>query len=129
MQAVQYMNETRRPIAPGMVLSGSEIPDLNVGPLEHWLACVPDRGIPEKFAHPEGSVRFVLLMGISDAEMQHALRVNPSLADGREVLFEALRQGGVYPVTDTERLCMTRRGDFHRLWENAFRTVRERKAE
>jgi hypothetical protein len=42
--------------------------------------------------------------------------------------MEALRMGGIYPVSDPKRLCLTRRRDFHRLWENAFRVVRERKA-
>jgi hypothetical protein len=69
----------------------------------------------------------MVLLGISDAELEQAMKVPTELADGRKVLMEALRSGGVFPVTDPKRLCLTRRRDFRRLWENAFRTVRERK--
>jgi hypothetical protein len=108
--------------------------------LQHWLACEPDPTIPAHLDIPlnphsgkkgkgeVGRLRFVLLLGISDAELQCALKVNPALADGRTVLLEALQDGGVFPVSDPERTCLTRRSDFHRLWENAFRIVRERTA-
>jgi hypothetical protein len=42
--------------------------------------------------------------------------------------MEALRIGGVFPVTDPKRTCLTRRRDYLRLWETAFRTVREARA-
>lgn len=77
---------------------------------------------------PGGSFTPIVLLGISDAELEFASRVRPDIADGKQVLIEALRIGGVFPVTDPKRLCLTRRRDFNKVWEAAFRTVRERKA-
>jgi hypothetical protein len=149
-QAARYIRERGHALDSGAVLSSRDIPDLAVFGLQHWLACMPDPTIPAHLdlsaagkAKPKGRkagarsrsskaelgrIRFILLLGISDAELQCALRVNPSLADGRQVLLEALQGGGVFPVSDPQRTCLTRRSDFHRLWENAFRAVRERTA-
>ena len=125
-QAAKYMLESGTPISPGAVLSSQEVPSLGVSNLRHWLACEPDSAIPARIEHSGVCVHFVLLLGISDAELQCALRVNPALADGRQVLLEALQCGGVFPMSDPERTCLTRRSDFHRLWERSFQTVRER---
>jgi hypothetical protein len=67
-----------------------------------------------------------VLLGITEDELQMGLRVRPEIANGRQVLLEAMRSGGVYPVSDPARGCMTRRRDFHRVWETSFRTVREK---
>ncbi|MCY3021634.1 MAG: suppressor of fused domain protein [Planctomycetota bacterium] len=128
LHAARSMLESGSPVGPGTVISSRDVPGVAAPGLQHWLVCGPDRTIPERIEHPGGHVRFVLLLGITDAELQCALRVNSALADGRQVLLEAVRDGGVYPVSDPERNCLTRRGDFLRLWENAFRTVRERTA-
>lgn len=127
-QAAKCVLETGTPISPGAVLSSQEVPELGVSNLRHWLACDPDSAIPARIDHPGVRVHFVLLLGVSDAELQCALRVNPALADGRQVLLEALQSGGVFPMSDPERTCLTRRSDFHRLWEKSFQLVRERAA-
>lgn len=131
-QAAKCALDSGGPLGPGAVLSSQEMPGLRVANLQHWLACAPDPAIPaqlELSLPPKTGVRhirFLLLLGISDAELQCALKVNPALADGRQVLLEALQSGGVFPMSDPERTCLTRRTDFHRLWENTFRAVRER---
>ena len=110
-----------------LVVSSTEIGTALPG-LGNWIAATPDKAIPEKIEQPGGSVKMILLLGVSDAEMQVALKVNPEHANGRQVLLEALKAGGVFPVTDPKRTCLTRRRDFLRLWENAFRMVREARA-
>lgn len=108
------------------ILIGEKPSTFGVAGLPQWFACTPDKLVPEKIGETRSPVKFLLLLGITEAEMQVALKVNPELADGRQVLAEALRTSGVYPVSDPKRTCMTRRGDFHRLWETAFRIARER---
>ena len=95
--------------------------------LPHWIVCVSDKSTPAKLDSDSGNVHFAVLVGITEAEMQCAMRVRPELADGRKVLFEALRRGQVYPITDPDRTCMTRRRDFHRIWEAAFQHVKNAK--
>lgn len=124
-QAARYLLESGNPFSPGDVLSSAQIADAGLPGMQHWIAAAPDKPVPEKIEQPGGALRLMLLLGVSDAEMQVALKVNAELADGRRVLLEALRVGGVFPVTDPKRTCLTRRRDFHRLWECAFRTVRE----
>jgi hypothetical protein len=109
------------------IISASEKMDLSSAGYQHWLACAPDPTLPEHI-EAGGKVKLVMLLGISDAELQTAVKVKPEVADGRKVLLEALKIGGVFPVTDPGRTCLTRRRDFHRLWEQAFRTVREQSA-
>lgn len=112
-------------IAPGEVITSDEKMDLSTEGVQHWLVCAPDKTIAPHIDCGGGKVRLMQLLGISDAELQFALKVKPELADGRRVLAEALRNGGVFPVTDPARTCLTRRRDFNRLWENAFRAVRK----
>jgi len=121
MNTARYMLESGNPLKPGDLLSSTQIADPGLTGLPHWIVAEPEKSIPEQ-------LDLILLLGVSDAEMQVALKVNPELADGRRVLLEALRVGGVFPVTDSKRTCLTRRRDFHRLWECAFRTVRENPA-
>jgi hypothetical protein len=136
-EAAQSLLVDGHPMTPGAILSCQERPKLSVVNLQHWIICLPDQAVPahldvalggKKAKGEAGRIRFILLMGISDAELQCALKVNPSLADGRQVLLEALQTGGVFPMSDPSRTCLTRRGDFHRLWEHAFHAVRERAA-
>jgi hypothetical protein len=110
---------------PGDMVSGNESLDLSSSGFQHWLVCEPDNSLPEQLDLPGAKTRLLLLLGISDGEMQTAMRVKPELADGRRVLLEALKAGGIFPVSDPGRTCMTRRRDFNRLWETAFHTVKE----
>lgn len=126
--AAKYILSSGNLLSPGDLISSSQISDPGLPGLQHWVVATPDKTVPEKLEQAGGAMRLILLLGVSDAEMQVALKVNPDLADGRRVLLEALRAGGVFPVTDPKRTCLTRRRDFHRLWECAFRAVRENKA-
>ena len=125
-QAARYALESGIPLTPGSVLAATDEKPLNAGVpgLPHWLLCPPDQLVADQL---QGAVKIALLVGITDAELQFALKVKPDLCDGRKVLFEALRVGQVYPVTDPNRLCMTRRRDFHRIWEAAFVRIRNGK--
>jgi len=113
-------------LGPGQVISGGEAMDLASAGYQHWIVWSPEGTLPDTLDLPGGRTKILMLMGISDAELQTALKVKPELADGRKVLLEALKAGGVFPITDPGRTCLTRRRDFHRLWENAFRLVREK---
>ena len=124
----RQMLESGSPLKPGQIVSASHPGSLRAADLEHWLVCTPDKTLPEHLEQPRQHMRVLLLLGISDAEMQYAQRVNPEMADGRLVLGEAMCAGGVYPVTDPTRACLTRRRDFHRLWESAFRRVHQKLA-
>ncbi|HEY3320226.1 MAG TPA: suppressor of fused domain protein [Planctomycetota bacterium] len=121
--AAQMMLSSGKPLTPGELITLT-VPDQGPCP-KHWLVAKPDESVPHKLDAGGGPFHMLLLMGISDAEMEFATKVNPELADGRRVLLEALRAGGVYPVSDPLRLCLTRRRDFNRLWENAFRMICE----
>ncbi|MGD0090925.1 MAG: suppressor of fused domain protein [Planctomycetota bacterium] len=127
-QVAKYMLETGVPLRSGAVLSSEEVPGLGIVNLRHWLACDPDEAMPAELEQPGGRIRFLLLLGISDAEMQCMLKVPQALADGRQVLLHALQNAGVFPMSDPDRTCLTRRTDFHRLWEKAFQTMREKMA-
>jgi hypothetical protein len=98
------------------------------GVFKQCVACQPDETIPARIAFPGGSLNPLMLISITDTEMDFAQKVNPELAHGGHVLLEALTTGGVFPISDPNRMCMSRRRDFHRLWENAFRIVREKRA-
>ena len=126
-EAVRAVVEGAVPATPGHLLSSSEGLNLEIELIRHCVTLDVDP-LAGGIDLPGGTVTPLLLLGISDAEHELALKVRPELADGRHVLMEALRMGGIYPVSDPKRLCLTRRRDFHRLWENAFRAVRERKA-
>ncbi len=121
--AARYAIETGAPLTHGSVLAAGDekAPNPGIAALPHWLICPPDQLIADQL---QDAVKVALLVGITEAELQFALKVKPELADGRKVLFEALRVGQVYPVTDPNRGCMTRRRDFHRIWEAAFSQVR-----
>ena len=125
--AVKYMLKTGHLLAPGEIVSDNEGVPGSAAMLKHFLAFDPAPIMPRALELPGGDVRTIVLLGISDAELEYAAKVRPELADGRIVLMEALRAGGVFPVTDPKRQCLTRRRDFLRIWETAFRGVRERK--
>lgn len=125
--AVKYMLKTGHLLAPGEIVSENEGVPGSAAMLKHFLAFDPHPIMPRALELPGGEVRTIVLLGISDAELEYAAKVRPELADGRIVLMEALRAGGVFPVTDPKRQCLTRRRDFLRIWETAFRGVRERK--
>jgi hypothetical protein len=125
--AAKYISSSGNVLAPGQVLSASEGVNTGIDLIYHCLAFDPEPALPRELDLPGGAVRPLVLLGISDAELEFAAKVRPELADGREVLMEALRSGGVFPVTDPKRLCLTRRRDFMRIWEAAFRKIRERK--
>jgi len=127
-RAAQHIQRTGKSIPVGEVLTAEQIGDSGVVLFPHWIVSVPDKSIPATLKVGSESVRLMQLVGVTDAEYQVALKVNPELADARQVLLEALRGGGVYPVTDPLRTCLTRRRDFLRIWEGAFRVVRERAA-
>lgn len=119
-----YILERGQALVRGDLISVNKL-DAGVAGLPHWLICAPDRCMPAQIAAP-CHFKFMLILGITDAEMQCAQRVKPELADGSQVLLEALRSSGILPVTDSARNCLTRRGDYRRLWENAYRAVREK---
>jgi len=121
--SVRHLLETPQPLEHGHILTSGEGLDLGVELLRHCMVCKPE-GLSKALEH----MNLLLLVGITDAEFQYALRVKPELADGRLVLLEALRAGGIFPVSDPSRMCLTRRRDFHRIWENAFKLVREKKS-
>ncbi len=125
--AAKYMLKTGHLLAPGEIVSEADGVPGNAAMLKHFLAFDPAPVMPRALDMPGGDVRTIVLLGISDAELEYAAKVRPELADGRIVLMEALRAGGVFPVTDPKRQCLTRRRDFLRIWETAFRGVRERK--
>lgn len=125
--AAKYILESGNALAPGHIITADDGIDANVDLVRHCLAFDPEPGIPRHVELPSGVIQPLVLLGISDAELEFAMKVRPELADGRLVLMEALRSGGVFPVTDPKRQCLTRRRDFLRLWENAFRQVRERR--
>ncbi|HYG76230.1 MAG TPA: suppressor of fused domain protein [Planctomycetota bacterium] len=125
-QTAKYILGTGHPVSAGEVLSKDQIGDCGVTEFQHWVVSAPEKSVPEKLELAPGTLRLLQLIGVTDAELQVALKVNPELADGRQVLLEALRTGGVFPVTDIQRTCLTRRRDFLRIWETAFRLVRER---
>jgi len=110
----------------GDVVTSDATMDLRVDGIQHWLVCPPDRSTPSPVKVAGGNVQILVLLGITEDELQMGLRVRPEIANGRQVLLEAMRTGGVYPVSDPARGCMTRRRDFHRVWEGAFRSVREK---
>ena len=121
----QYMRRAGKFPTPGALVSGDETIKLGDCGFRHWLVCPPEKNVPE-FSDARGNkTSFVVLLGISDNEWQCAMKVNAALADGRKVLFHALKTGGVFPLSDPARPCLTRRRDFNRLWENSFRLVRD----
>lgn len=128
-ETVKYILESGHLLAPGDIISETE--GIRVGindlMLKRIIALHPEPFMPRTLELPGGDVRPVMLLGISEAEMESATKVRPELADGRKVLMDALRAGGVFPVTDPKRQCLTRRRDFLRIWETAFRGVREKK--
>ena len=125
-EAARYLLQTGTQLAPGAMLSASDDKPVNCGisTLPHWMVCLPDKAMLDQLKSLDSSLRVLLLVGITEGELQSALRVRPEIADGRRVLFEALRIGQVYPITDPNRTCLTRRRDFHRVWESAFQLVR-----
>jgi hypothetical protein len=128
-QAAAYVLDNSAPLTPGeLVISGQDTRTFGISALPHWIVCAPDKTTPANLETDSGSIRFAVLVGITEGEMQCAMKVNSGLADGRKVLFEALKLGQVYPVTDPDRLCMTRRRDFHRIWETAFQQVKNAKS-
>ena len=118
-EAAKQTRDSGEPVPVGQIIS---VKDTRVAEHPHWLVCPAEPAL----GSPDGNLKFSLLLGISEAEFQCTLKVRPDIADGRQVLFEALNAGKVYPVTDPARTCLTRRRDFNKLWENAFRLVRER---
>jgi hypothetical protein len=126
-QLAHYVLEVKRALTPGEIISADDRMNFKTAGFQHWLTCPADKVIAAQAQACKSTVNFLVLIGITDAEMQYALKVNPELADGRKVLTEALLGGGVFPVTDADRTCLTRRRDFNRIWETAFRTVRESK--
>jgi len=124
-QVSEFARSGKDLVRPGELIPTDKLASAGPG-LQHWIVCPPDRSLPAHLNVSGSKINLLLLMGITEAEMQSALRVRPELADGPQVLIEALRVGGIYPVTDLRRNCLTRRGDFNRLWETAFRAVRER---
>ena len=127
--AANHLLQSGAEFAPGEILS--EAQGMHINPneitLKHFVTFTPDPFMPKSLDLPGGGVRPVMLLGISDAELESATKVRPDLADGKMVLMDALRKGGVFPVTDPKRQCLTRRRDFLRIWEAAFRAARERK--
>lgn len=129
---LRLLNEVARQVLetgivpePGQILSAQDGFSINVDMARH---CITVEALPGKRVEiPGASFTPLVLIGISDAELEYASRVRAELADGRQVLTEALRLGGIVPVTDSRRQCLTRRRDFNKIWETAFRTVRERK--
>ena len=97
------------------------IGESNKTQLAHWIICSSTHGDSVS----RDGLKLLLLLGITDAEYQCALKVRSDLADGRKVLSEALRAGGIFPVTDPARGCMTRRRDFNRIWEKSFHAARK----
>ncbi len=126
--AVAHLLEAGHALAPGQIVSKEDGFPISAELIKHCLAFDPEPISPRTIELPGGAIRTLVLLGISDAELEAATKVRPELADGRLVLMEALRLGGVFPVTDPKRQCLTRRRDFMRIWETAFRTVRERKS-
>jgi len=110
----------------GDIVTTDATMDLRADGILHWLVCPPDRATPSPVKIAGGNVHLLVLLGITEDELQMGLRVRPEIANGRQVLLEAMRSGGVYPISDPARGCMTRRRDFHRVWETSFRTVREK---
>jgi hypothetical protein len=128
-QAAAHVLDNSAPLTPGeLIISGEgSARSFGLSTLPHWIVCVSDKSTPAKLESDSGDVHFAVLVGITEGEMQCAMKVRSELADGRKVLFEALRLGQVYPVTDPDRTCMTRRRDFHRIWEAAFQHVKNAK--
>ena len=126
--AARALLSGKRAFESGEILSVAEAIEAPKCVFKHCVACLPDETIPGRITISGGTVIPLLLVGISDEEREYALKVNPEIANGRQVLLEALKTGGVYPVSDLGRQCLTRRRDFNRVWETAFRIVRERQA-
>ena len=127
VRIAQQMLDAGTPLVPGQIVSSPLSGTSGVGLLEHWLVCEPDKTIPAQLELPRHQTRILLLVGISAAELDTTLKVKSELADGRRVLTEALQIGGVFPVTDPNRGCMTRRRDFHRFWESAFQKIQRKR--
>ena len=127
-EAARYVLHTGRALAAGDIIASGDdhALDCQISTLPHWFICAPDKALAGQLEKLGQLPPLVLVVGITDGELQYALKVRPEMADGRKVLLEALRLGQVYPVTDPDRLCMTRRRDFHRIWESAFQTVRDK---
>lgn len=125
-EAARHILETGNVPAPGQILSAQDGFSMNVDLARH---CITIEALPDqqRIEIPGASFTPLVLIGISDAELDIASRVRAEHADGRLVLTEALRLGGIVPVTDIKRQCLTRRRDFNKIWETAFRTVREKK--
>ena len=128
-EIANYILQSGHSLAPGDVFSESHGVHTGVTDvmLKHFIALSPEPFMPRALDLPGGAVMPLMLLGISDAELESATKVRPELADGKLVLMEALRSGGVFPVTDPRRQCLTRRRDFLRIWETAFRGIREQK--
>ncbi|MEI6232509.1 MAG: suppressor of fused domain protein, partial [Planctomycetota bacterium] len=123
------IRQTGRIPAPGEFLSAADGIRIDENDLmvKHVLAFAPEPMMPRTLDLPGGAVAPLMLLAISDAEREAAAKVRPELADGRLVLMNALRAGGVFPVSDPKRQCLTRRRDYLRIWEAAFRGVRTNK--
>lgn len=124
---VKYILESGNIPVPGHIITAQDGLVSNIDMARHCVALDGAPSIPAKIEIAGGSFTPLVMLGISDAELEYALKVPPQLADGKQVLMEAVRVGGVFPVTDPKRLCLTRRRDFNKVWESAFRTIRERK--
>ena len=125
----KYILETGNGPAPGHIITAEDAISTSIDLARHCVALDAAPMLPPRIEIPGGhGFTPLVLLGISDAELEYAMKVPAQLADGKQVLMEALRQGGVYPVTDPKRLSLTRRRDFNKVWETAFRTIRERKS-
>jgi len=124
----QTMLDSGAPLTVGQLFPPEACTTLKSSGFAAWL--VGPGGLPgiDRFAdEPYGNV-FLSLQGVTEAEYQFAQKVRADLADGRIVLLHALQLANVFPVSDVNRSCLTRRGDFNRIWENAFRIARELRA-
>ncbi|MFH0939416.1 MAG: suppressor of fused domain protein [Planctomycetota bacterium] len=97
-QFAQYLLTTGNGLSFGQIITADEKLDLADSGFKHWLICPPEQSMPAFIADVGGKVNFVLLLGICEDELQSALRVKPEIADGRNVLFEALKAGGIFPL-------------------------------
>jgi hypothetical protein len=127
-QIARHVLNDKGALQPGDFVSAGESMDFKDAGYQHWLACPVDKALAGRMLECNASTDLLALVGISEAEMLCALKVSPEQADGRQVLFQSLVAGGIHPMTDPLRTCLTRRRDFNRIWESSFRAVREQNA-